>query len=243
MSPAAAAATSSSALAKSLFCGLLLLLATVAAAVWARSGSAWLVQGQRQGQGQEKGLAWSARHDCRVANNCHRFGSAWTARNLWNCINQLLFIYTFVELQVASCLLSVGSVAAASLCCRVASCANSVALSHRAFPFGFLSLPPSLPLFLFSSLHFLPLPSSCPPPPRQLITYFPKINMHCKLRCKTHLRAALPTSTAAAATATALHLRLSNGASRRQLWQCQCQLAGASPVIVNRSVCVHATLL
>lgn len=174
MSPAAAAATSSSALAKSLFCGLLLLLvATVAAAVWARSGSAWLVQGQRQEKGQEKGLAWSARHDCRVANNCHRFGSAWTARNLWNCINQLLFIYTFVELQVASCLLSVASVAAALLCCRVASCANSVALSHRAFPFGFLSLPPSLPLFLFSSLHFLPLPSSCPPRANWLLI-FPK---------------------------------------------------------------------
>lgn len=148
------------------------------------------------------------------------------------------------KLPAASCPLQV-----LLLGCRVASCANSVALSHRAFPFGFLSLPPLLclpipPTCLSSStLFFFPLLSSSlfRSPSLQLITYFPKINMHCKLRCKTHLRAALPTATAAA-TATALHLRLSNSASRRQLWHCQCQFAGAGPVIVNRSVCVHATL-
>lgn len=105
-------------------------------------------------------------------------------------------------------------------------------------------LPASIPLL--SSFLFYPLPILVSPS-LQLITYFPKINMHCKLRCKTHLRAALPTVTAAAtatatAASTALHLRLSNSASRRQLWQCQCQFAGAGPVIVNRSVCVHATL-
>lgn len=155
-------------------------------------------------------------------------------------------------MPVASCPLQVLLLL---LCCRVASCANSVALSHRAFPFGFLSLPPLLclpispPCLYSSTLFFFPLLSSSllVSPSRQLITYFPKINMHCKLRCETHLRAALPTATAAAtatatAASTALHLRLSNSASRRQLWQCQCQFAGAGPVIVNRSVCVHATL-
>lgn len=150
------------------------------------------------------------------------------------------------KLPAASCPLQV--LLLLLLGCRVASCANSVALSHRAFPFGFLSLPPLLclpisPPCLSSSTLFFPFlfSSLFLSPSRQLITYFPKINMHCKLRCKTHLRAALPTATAAA-TATALHLRLSNSASRRQLWQCQSQFAGAGPVIVNRSVCVHATL-
>lgn len=116
------------------------------------------------------------------------------------------------------------------------------ASSHFHLP----SLPiPLLSLLLFSASLPLLFSSLLVSPSRQLITYFPKINMHCKLRCKTHLRAALPTATAAettTSTATALHLRLSNSASRRQLWQCQCQFAGAGPVIVNRSVCVHATL-
>lgn len=114
------------------------------------------------------------------------------------------------KLPAASCPLQVLLLL---LGCRVASCANSVALSHRAFPFGFLSLPPLLclpispPCLSSSTLFFFPLLSSSlfRSPSRQLITYFPKINMHCKLRCKTHLRAALPTATSAAtATSTAL---------------------------------------
>lgn len=152
-------------------------------------------------------------------------------------------------MPVASCLLPLARCKCCCCCCLAVvslpvpirlrfPIAHSLSASSH-FSASLFLLLDSLPLlsssFLFYSLPFLVSPS------RQLITYFPKINMHCKLRCKTHLRAALPTATAAA-TATALHLRLSNSASRRQLWQCQCQFAGAGPVIVNRSVCVHATL-
>lgn len=55
-----------------------------------------------------------------------------------------------------------------------ASCANSVALSHT----NWLFPAPNSP----SPISILYLPT--------LITHFPKINMHCELHCKTHLRGA-----------------------------------------------------